>query len=798
MDSSTQPFVHLHVHTGYSIMRSSIKIKELIARVKYLGMNSIAITDYGVMYGVVDFYIEAKRAGIKPILGCEVFVAPTSRYLKEHDSGKCRQLVLLAENMEGYRNLMKLVSLGFTEGYHQKPRVDIDLLRKHSEGLIALSAGMSGVVSAVSLEKGFEAGKEDALLYAEIFGEGNFFLEIQDNGIAGQDSANKMLIQIAGETNLPLVATNDVHYMVKDDAEAHDTLLCIQAGKAVSNKNRLRMNSDQFYLKSPQEMYAHFSHAKAALENTQKIADRCNVELELYDDKPPVFDALRGNSFSYLKELCEVGLSQRYLHVSDMAPYKERLDHELSIIKNMGFVDYFLVVWDYVRYAHENSIIVGPGRGASGGSLVAYALRITDVDPIRYDLLFEPFLNPERASLPYFEIDFCNERRQEVVDYVYGKYGADHVAQIVTFGTMIARAAIHDVGRALGMPHSDIFALARKLPKIPRNMPLKQALKTSEDLMAVYNDEGNMRKLLNLSLRLEGLPRHASSHAASLVICDKPVVEYAPLALVHNDNIVTQFPMTTLERLGLAEFIILGSRTLTMLQAVAEMAKMNHGGEIDVHNWHYGYEDPKVYELISAGETSGVDQLGSAEMTSFMRKMQPKSLDDLAAGIALYNPGPMDFMPKFIECKNNPGKINYHHPMLKPILEVTYGCIVYREQIMRILSDLAGYSLAESDVIRRILSKNLTSRIAEERNNFIFGVKKDGVYGCVKNGIPEKTANDIFSAMADACPFSKSHAVCQAAISYRTTWLKCYYPEEFFIANPHAYAPKWERETETE
>ncbi|MCL1884067.1 MAG: DNA polymerase III subunit alpha [Defluviitaleaceae bacterium] len=778
-----KPFAHLHVHTEYSLLDGSAKIKELTTRAKEMGMNSLAITDHGVMYGVIDFYKAAKSAGIKPILGCEVYVAPTSRFVKErHEEGTYHHLVLLAENLEGYHNLIKLVSLGFTEGFYYKPRVDVEILREYSKGLIALSGCMGGVVAGILLSHGYDAGLERAKIYSEIFGEGNFFLEIQENGIDDQNKVNQMLLRMANETGLPIVATNDVHYIDKSDSEAHDILLCIQTAKTVLDEKRMSMESDQFYLKTPEEMNAQFSYAPEALENTQKIADRCNIEITFNDYKLPVFDVPEnGDAFLYLKQQCEIGLRSRYASEGDLSPFLERLDFELNIINNMGFVEYFLIVWDFIRFARENSIMVGPGRGSGAGSIVAYSLRITDVDPIPYNLLFERFLNPERVSMPDFDIDFC-ERRQEVIDYVIEKYGADHVAQIITFGTMKARAVTRDVGRALAMPYADVDRIAKMIPS-DLGMTLKKALEFSPELKEAYSSEDDTKKLMDMSLRLEGLSRHAGTHAAGVVICDKPVIEYVPLNL--NDGVVTtQFPMGTVEELGLLKMDFLGLRTLTVLRIAAEEVKRGKGIDVDVHDWQLGYDDPKVYEMISQGKTAGVFQLESGGMTSFMRELQPQSLEDLTAGISLYRPGPMDFIPQYVKGKRNPSKVKYMHPSLKPILEATYGCIVYQEQVMQIVRDLAGYSLGRSDLIRRAMSKKKFDVMEEERRNFIFGSEKDNVPGCVKNGISEKVAGEIFDAMDKfaAYAFNKSHAACYAVVGYQTAYLKCYHPVEFMAA----------------
>ena len=775
-----RPFVHLHVHSEYSLLDGSSKIKELTARTKEMGMDSIAITDHGVMFGVIDFYKSAKANGIKPILGCEVYVAPVSRLTKEKsDDSNYHHLVLLAENAEGYRNLIKLVSLSFTEGFYYKPRVDIEILRKYNKGLIALSACLGGVVPKILLTQGYEAGKEKAIMYNEIFGQNNFFLELQDHNLPDQKRINPMLTRMSEETGIPLIVSNDIHYIEASDTESHDILLCIQTQKTVHDENRMRYESDQFYLKTPEEMYALFPNELEALENTQKIADRCNVEIEFGQYKLPIFDVPNGlNSFVYLKQVCDAGLISRY---GDDAPKnQERLDFELDVIKNMGFVEYFLIVWDFIKYARDNGIVVGPGRGSGAGSIVAYALRITDVDPIPYNLLFERFLNPERISMPDFDIDFCYERRQEVIDYVIQKYGEDHVAQIITFGTMKAKAATRDVGRALAMTYADVDRVAKMIPP-DLGMTLAKALKMNPELKEAYDEEEDTKKLMDMSMRLEGLPRHSSTHAAGVVICDKPVYEYVPLNV--NDGVITtQFPMGTCEELGLLKMDFLGLRTLTVIRLAAEEVKRGKGIEIDLNNWRY--DDPKVYELISQAKTSGVFQLESGGMTSFMRELQPKSLEDLTAGISLYRPGPMDFIPQYIEGKNNPAKIKYLHKSLEPILNATYGCIVYQEQVMQIVRDLGGYSLGRSDLIRRAMSKKKDDVMAEERRNFIHGLDADGVPGCVKNGIPEKAAGEIFDAMAKfaAYAFNKSHAACYAVIGYQTAWLKYYHPVEFMAA----------------
>jgi len=772
-------FIHLHVHTEFSLLDGSAKISELITTAKSHGADSLAITDHGVMYGVIDFYKAALENGIKPILGCEVYVAPSSRHEKKATSdGVYQHLVLLAENLEGYHNLVRLVSLGFTEGFYYRPRVDIELLQKYNAGLIALSGCLSGVVPKVLMGSGYEAGKKRALQFLEIFGDNNFYLELQDYGTDEQRDVNQQLIRISKETGIPMVATNDVHYINQADAMAHEVLLCIQTGKTMLDENRMSFESDQFYLKSPDEMYALFPYAIDALENTQKIADRCNVEITFNEYKLPIFEVPNGlDAYAYLKQLCENGLKDRYGDAAN--DNLERLHYELNTIRSMGFLEYFLIVWDFIRYARENGIMVGPGRGSGAGSIVAYTLRITDIDPLPYNLLFERFLNPERISMPDFDIDFCYERRQEVIDYVNEKYGKDHVAQIITFGTMAAKAVIRDVGRALAMPYADVDRVAKMVPG-ELGINLTKALTVNPDMRAAYENETDTRSLLDMALRLEGLPRHASTHAAGVVICDKPVLEYIPLNL--NDGIITtQFPMNTVEELGLLKMDFLGLRTLTVIRIAAEEVMRSRGIHIDLDDWTY--DDPKVFELISQAKTEGVFQLESGGMKNFMRDLGPENMEDITAGISLYRPGPMDSIPKYVQGKRNPSKVKYIHPTLEPILKATYGCIVYQEQVMQIVQDLAGYSLGRADLIRRAMSKKKADVMEEERKNFIHGLGDD-VPGCVKNGIPENIATQIFNDMADfaAYAFNKSHAAGYAVVCYQTAWLKVYYPVEFMAA----------------
>ncbi len=779
MEKKNISFTHLHVHTGYSLLDGSCKINELISRVKELGMDSIAITDHGVMYGAIKFYQEAVARGIKPILGCEVYVASGSRFDKENSKDNFYyHLVLLAKDNNGYRNLIKMVSKGFTEGFYYKPRIDLELLREYNDGIIALSACLAGPVAKTILTYSYEKAKEMALTYNEIFGQDNFYLEIQDHGIPEQKTVNNGLIRMSEETGIPLVCTNDLHYINREDAEAHDILICIQTNKTVNDENRMKYEGSEFYLKSPEEMYSLFPYVRQALENTTKIAERCNVSFEFNKYKLPVFDVPDGkDAFLYLKELSVAGLESRYSNVTKKL--RERLDYELSTIKNMGFVDYFLIVWDFIKYAKDNGIMVGPGRGSAAGSIVAYSLRITDIDPIKYNLIFERFLNPERVSMPDIDIDFCYERRQEVIDYVVRKYGADHVAQIVTFGTMAARNAIRDVGRALAMSYSEVDRIAKMIP-MELKMTLKKALKMNPELLDEYNSDSKVKYLLDMSMKLEGLPRHASTHAAGVVICDKPVVEYVPLN--SNDGVVnTQYTMTTLEELGLLKMDFLGLRTLTVIHNAIVEAERNYGIKIDFSK--LDYDDKKVFELISSGKTDGIFQLESPGMRQFMKELQPNSLEDIIAGISLYRPGPMDFIPKYIKGKNDKDSIVYTHPALEEILKPTYGCIVYQEQVMQIVRDLAGYSLGRSDLVRRAMSKKKADVMARERINFIEGCGDD-VPGCVKNGIDKSSAEKIFDEMTDFAKyaFNKSHAAAYAVVAYQTAFLRTYYPVEFMAA----------------
>lgn len=776
-------FTHLHVHTEYSLLDGSCKIKELVARAKELGMDSLAITDHGVMYGVIDFYKAAVAAGIKPIIGCEVYVAPGSRFDKEQagsSDDRYYHLVLLAKNDVGYHNLMKIVSRGFTEGYYYKPRVDKEILLKYHEGIIALSACLAGEVARNITAGRYEAAKEAAVSYSEIFGKENFFLELQDHGISAQATVNQALLRMSEETGIELVATNDIHYINKEDAEPHDVLLCIQTGKKVSDEDRMRYTGGQYYLKSEDEMRGLFRYAAQAIDNTEKIAARCNVEIEFGATKLPRFDVPEGyTSDEYLVMLCEQGLKKRY--GDRAAGLKERLDYELGVIKKMGYVDYFLIVWDFIRFAKSKNIMVGPGRGSAAGSIVAYSLEITDIDPIRYQLLFERFLNPERVSMPDIDIDFCFERRQEVIDYVVEKYGKDQVVQIVTFGTLAPRNCIRDVGRALDLPYAICDSIAKMIPA-ELNITIDRALEVNSQLRELYEQDESVKKLINLSKRLEGLPRHTSMHAAGVVISQRAVDEYVPLSRGSDGAIVTQYTMTALEELGLLKMDFLGLRTLTVIQNAINNVNITRGKDIDIS--HIDMNDASVLASIGTGKCDGIFQLESSGMKNFMKELKPSSLEDIIAGISLYRPGPMDFIPRYLEGKNNPNAVKYECPQLKHILEPTYGCIVYQEQVMQIVRDLAGYTLGRSDLVRRAMAKKKTAVMEEERQNFVYGNPQKNVAGCLKNGIDEKTANHIYDEMIDFAKyaFNKSHAAAYAVVAYQTAYLKYYYPVEYMAA----------------
>ncbi len=778
-------FTHLHVHTEYSLLDGSNKIKEYVARIKELGMDSAAITDHGVMYGVIDFYREAKAAGINPILGCEVYVAPNSRFDREVGSDEDRyyHLVLLAENNQGYANLMKIVSRGFVEGFYYRPRVDLQLLQEFHEGIIALSACLAGEVQRYLMRGMYEEAKERAFRYRDIFGEENYFLELQDHGIPQQKLVNQQLLRMSKETGIPLVVTNDVHYTYEDDVASHDILLCIQTGKKLADEDRMRYEGGQYFVKSPEQMAQLFPYAPEALENTHRIAQRCHVDIEFGVTKLPKFDVPSSyTSWEYLNKLCFEGLERLYGDRADEV--KDRLTYELSVIQKMGYVDYFLIVWDFIRYAREHGISVGPGRGSAAGSVVSYTLGITQLDPIRYNLLFERFLNPERVSMPDIDIDFCFERRQEVIDYVVRKYGKDRVVQIVTFGTMAARGVIRDVGRVMDLPYALCDSIAKMVPQGPQalNMTIDRALEMSTELRTMYETDEQVHELIDMSKRLEGLPRHTSMHAAGVVISQKEVDEYVPLSRAADGTITTQFTMTTLEELGLLKMDFLGLRTLTVIQNAAAMAEKSSGQKIDMQN--IDYDDKAVLSSLGTGKTDGVFQLESAGMKNFMKELKPQSLEDVIAGISLYRPGPKDFIPQYIRGKNHPEEITYDCPQLEPILEPTYGCIVYQEQVMQIVRDLGGYTLGRSDLVRRAMSKKKVAVMAKERENFVYGNAEEHVPGCVANGIDEKTANKIYDDMTDFAKyaFNKSHAAAYAMVAYQTAWLKYYYPVEFMAA----------------
>ena len=781
-EETIMAFVHLHTHTEYSLLDGSNKIKEYVSRVKELGMNSAAITDHGNMYGVVEFYKTAKAADINPVIGCEIYVAPNSRFDRETSHGEDRyyHLILLAENNTGYANLMKIVSIGFTEGYYYRPRVDFETLQKYHEGLICLSACLAGEVPRYIVRGFYEEAKGIAKKYQDCFGKDNYFLELQDHGIPAQRLVNQELLRMHEETGIDLVATNDVHYTRAEDADPHDILLCLQTNKKLADEDRMRYEGGQYYVKSPEEMAELFPYALEALENTHKIAQRCHVEIEFGVTKLPRFDVPDGlTSWEYLNKLCFEGLEERYQPVTE--ELKARLNYELSTIKNMGYVDYFLIVWDFIKYARDHDIMVGPGRGSAAGSLVAYTLGITQLDPIRYDLLFERFLNPERVSMPDIDVDFCFERRQEVIEYVRRKYGDDCVVQIVTFGTLAARGVIRDVGRVLDMPYAQVDSIAKMIPQ-ELNITIDKALTMNPELKKAYEEQDEIHYLIDMARRLEGLPRHTSMHAAGVVISQKDVSEYVPLSRASDGSIVTQFTMTTLEELGLLKMDFLGLRTLTVIQNAVKLIQKDAGVTLDMQK--INYDDKKVLDSLGTGRSDGVFQLESAGMKNFMKELKPQSLEDVIAGISLYRPGPMDFIPQYIRGKNRPDTIRYDCPQLEPILKPTYGCIVYQEQVMQIVRNLAGYTLGRSDLVRRAMSKKKASVMEKERQNFVYGNEAEGVPGCIANGIDEATANKIYDEMIDFAKyaFNKSHAAAYAVVSYQTAYLKYYYPVEFMAA----------------
>ncbi len=783
-------FTHLHVHTEYSLLDGSNKIKEYVKRVKELGMTSAAITDHGVMYGVIDFYRACKAEGINPVIGCEVYVAPNSRFDKELTGGEDRyyHLVLLAENNLGYQNLMKIVSKGFTEGYYYRPRVDMEVLREYHEGIIALSACLAGEVQRYITKGLYDEAIKMALKYRDCFGEGNYFLELQDHGLPEQRTVNHQLMRMSKELNIPLVATNDVHYTYEEDVDSHDILLCLQTGKKLADEDRMRYEGGQYYVKSEEDMRRLFPFAQEAIDNTQKIADRCHVEIEFGVTKLPHFEVPEGfTPWTYLNHLCYTGLRERY-GADEHAPagntgqtLKERLDYELGVIKRMGYVDYFLIVWDFINYAKQNGIAVGPGRGSAAGSIVSYCLHITDIDPIRYSLLFERFLNPERVSMPDIDIDFCFERRQEVIDYVGRKYGSEKVVQIVTFGTLAAKGVIRDVARVMDLPYAYADALAKQIPN-ELNITLDRALEINPELRAQYESDEQVHYLIDMCKRLEGLPRHTSMHAAGVVICPSAADDFVPLSRGSDGSTTTQFTMTTLEELGLLKMDFLGLRTLTVIQKAVDLIKENYGISLNMST--IDYDDKAVLDYIGTGKTEGVFQLESAGMKNFMKELKPQNLEDIIAGVSLYRPGPMDFIPQYVKGKNSGEEITYLCPQLEPILSPTYGCIVYQEQVMQIVRDLGGYSLGRSDLVRRAMSKKKQSVMEKERANFVYGNEEEGVPGCAGNGISAEVAGKIYDNMMDFAKyaFNKSHAACYAVVAYQTAYLKYYYPVPFMAA----------------
>ncbi|KGJ49152.1 DNA polymerase III subunit alpha [Clostridium sp. NCR] len=780
----SKDFVHLHVHTEYSLLDGFSRIKNLVSRAKELNMSAVAITDHGCMFGAIDFFKVAKKEGIKPIIGCEVYTAPRGMKDKDPNFDKSQgHLILLAKDTTGYQNLIKLVSAAYVQGFYYKPRVDIDEIKKHSEGIIALSACLAGDVSQALMNRNYDKAKNIALKYKEIFGEENYYLEIQDHNLPEQKEVNRELIRLSKEIGVGLVATNDVHYVRKEDSKIHDILMCIQMGKTVNDPARMRFGSDEFYLKSREEMEEIFPEVQEALDNTSKIAQMCNVEFDFNTIHLPQYDVPDGYTpQEYLRMLCFKGLKERYKKPSQ--EILDRLEYELGVIEKMGYVEYFLITWDFINFARENSIMVGPGRGSAAGSIVSYTLYITDIDPIKYSLLFERFLNPERVSMPDIDIDFCYERREEVIDYVKMKYGEDHVAQIITFGTMGAKAAIRDVGRVLDVSYNKVDNIAKEIP-FALGMTIDKALDTNPNLKKLYEEDSETKEIIGVSRKIEGMLRHASTHAAGVVISKKPIDEYVPL-YKHQDAITTQFTMTTLEELGLLKMDFLGLRTLTVIRDALDLIEKNHNLKINFSKMEY--DDPKVYELLSSGNTLGVFQLESAGMRSFMKQLKPDNFEDIVAGISLYRPGPMDSIPVYINNKNNPENVEYLHKKLKPIMEVTYGCLVYQEQVMQVVRDLGGYSYGRSDLVRRAMGKKKMDVMEKEREYFIHGKTDENgeleIAGCVRNGVPEDIGNKIFDDMIDFAKyaFNKSHAAAYGVLAYETAYLKAHYPVEFMAA----------------
>ena len=773
-------FVHLHVHTEFSLLDGACRIQGLVKRVKELRQTAVAITDHGVMYGVIDFYKACKAEGIKPIIGCEVYVAPRTRFDKVHEfDAEARHLVLLCENETGYRNLSYLVSQAFIEGFYIKPRIDLDLHHAHSEGLIALSACLGGEIPRQLIAHNYEAAKRHALEMQALFGPDRYYLELQDHGIAAQKEVNEGILRLHRETGIPLVVTNDAHYLTRADAETQDVLMCIQMGKTVDEPNRMKFETQEFYIKSEEEMAALFPELPDALENTARIAQRCEVEFEFGKYHLPEFQCPEGyTADSYFEECCDRGYARRY--PDDPAGYRDRLESEKAMIRKMGFVEYFLIVADFIGYAKSNGIPVGPGRGSAAGSMVTYCLAITEVDPMKYSLYFERFLNPERVSMPDIDVDFCYQRRGEVIDYVNRKYGSDHVAQIVTFGTMAARGVLRDVGRALNMPYAEVDVLAKQVPSSPLHITLDEALKLSKPFKDMYDEEERVRTLVDTAKSIEGMPRHASKHAAGVVITRRPVHEYVPLAK-NDESIVTQYTMTTLEELGLLKMDFLGLRNLTILDdAVKMIQKRDPSFTLD----SIPDDDPATFQMITAGRTSGVFQMESGGMTGVCVGLKPQNIEDITAIIALYRPGPMESIPRFIACKHDPNLVKYKHPLLEDILSVTYGCIVYQEQVIEIFRRLAGYSLGQADMVRRAMSKKKVKDIEKERGAFIHGDPARNIAGCVANGVPADVAEQIYDEIYDFAnyAFNKAHAVCYAIVAYQTAYFKCHYTREYMAA----------------
>ena len=776
-------FVHLHVHTEFSLLDGACRIPLLVKRVKELGQSAVAITDHGVMYGVVDFYKACKAEGIKPIIGCEVYVAPRGRTDRVHElDSSMYHLILLCRNEEGYRNLCYLDSCAFTEGFYIRPRIDKELLRQHAGGLIALSACQSGEVPRRILAGDYEGAKAIALEMRELFGEDGYYLELQDHNLPNDPAINQGLIRIHQETGIPLVVTNDAHYLRREDAQMQDTLMCIQMGKTVDDPNRLKMETSELYVKSTEEMAALFPDYPEAVENTVKIAELCNMDFQFGTYHLPEFKLPEGytDGDAYFEKLCREGYQRRY--PDDPEGYQDRLAYEMGVIRQMGFVDYFLIVSDFIGYAKSQGIPVGPGRGSAAGSMVAYCMNITDVDPMKYSLYFERFLNPERVTMPDIDIDFCIRRRQEVIEYVQRKYGEDHVAQIVTFGTMAARGAIRDVGRALNIPYADVDAVAKQVPSGPGalHITLDQALQLSKPLKDLYEGDERVKELIDTAKALEGMPRHASTHAAGVVITKRPVYEYVPLAK-NDESVVTQYVMTTLEELGLLKMDFLGLRNLTVLDDAVQLVRRRIP-DFDLHA--IPENDPAVFKMLSDGKTSGVFQMESAGMTGVCVGLKPQNIEDITAIIALYRPGPMDSIPRFIACKHNPDKVKYKHPALEPILSVTYGCIVYQEQVIEIFRRLAGYTMGQADMVRRAISKKKKAQIEKERHTFVHGDPERDIAGCMQSGIPQQTAEDIYDEIEAFAQyaFNKAHAVSYAIVAYHTAWFKCHYTKEYMAA----------------